>query len=329
MSNEPVLDQSEVDAILDGMNAGTVSTAPAPQPGGVRPYDLGHEARIVRGRMPGLDVVGERFARLYRGRLYNLLRRPASIAVGAPQNIKFGEYVHRLQVPTSLNVVRIAPLSGTALVALSPRLVFTVVDTFFGGRGRQAKIEGREFTATENRVIQMLLQAVYADMQEAWSTVLPIRFEQLSSETNPQFASIAAPTEVVVVSTFRIEVEGGGGELHLAIPYAILEPYREMLDSSGSGDRAQASGRWAESLREELEDAEVELTTRLASARLSLAELVNLGPGDVVPCEFTGRATVFAEDVPILRGSFGVSRGQQAVKIDERVQRSRAAAAPR
>ncbi len=328
-STQPVLDQNEVDAILHGMNAGTVSTEAVPAPVGVRQYDLGKEARIVRGRMPTLEMMNERFARLYRNSLYNLLRRTPVISVGAVQMLKFGEYVHRLSVPTSLNIVRIAPLRGTALVVLSPRLVFNLVDNYFGGRGRHAKVEGREFTATESRIIQMVLNAAFTDMQEAWSTVIPIKLEFQSSETNPQFANIVSPSEIVVVTTFRIELEGGAGELHLTIPYASLEPWREVLDAGMQSDRNEDDGRWARSLREEIEDAEVHITTRLGTASLTLAELVNLSPGDIVPCDFNGKVTVCAEDVPVLRGSYGVSRGQQAVKVEERVLRSRYANAPK
>jgi flagellar motor switch protein FliM len=322
-SAQPVLDQSEVDAILNGMNAGTVSTEAAPAPIGVRQYDLGNEARIVRGRMPTLEMMNERFARLYRNSLYNLLRRSPAISVGAVQTLKFGEYLHRLHVPTSLNIVRIAPLRGTALVVLSPRLVFCLVDNYFGGRGRHAKIEGRDFTATESRIIQMFLNAAFADLQEAWGNVIPVKVEYQSSEMNPQFANIVSPTEIVVVTTFRIELEGGTGELHFTIPYAALEPWRELLDAGVQSDRNDNDGRWAQSLREEIEDAEIAVTTRLGTATLSLAALVNLSPGDIVPCDFNGKVTVLAEDVPILRGSFGLSRGQQAVKVEERVARSR------
>lgn len=315
MSNQPVLDQAEVDALLHGMKSGAVSTEAAPIGEDVRQYDLGNEARIVRGRMPALEMMNERFARLYRTSLYNMLRRSASISVQGVQTFAFGEYVGRLHVPTSMNFVKIAPLRGTALVVLSPSLVFTVVDNYFGGNGRHATIEGRDFTATESRIISMMLEAAFADLKSAWSGVLPIDIEYVASETNPQFVSMLSPTEIVVVAAFGIELDGVAGELHLTMPYSMIEPMREIFDAGMQGDRNDDEGKWRVSLREELEDAEVELTTVIGRAEVTIEQLLNLRPGDIVACDFDGRATVYAEDIPILRGNFGISRGQQAVKL--------------
>lgn len=323
MSTQAILDQAEVDALLNGMDSGAVSTEAAAAVGETRSYDLGKEARIVRGRMPTLEMMNERFARLYRMSLYNLLRRSAAISVRGVQTFKFGEYIHRLHVPTSLNLVRIAPLRGTALIVLSPRLVFTVVDNFFGGKGRHAKIEGRDFTATENRIIQMMLQAAFADLKEAWSNVLPIDIEYMASEMNPQFANIVSPTEIVVVATFAIELEGGTGEMHLTMPYSMIEPMREIFDAGVQSDRNDDDGRWRVSLREELEDAEVELTTLVGRSSMTLGQMLDLKPGDIVPCDFDGKVVIYAEDIPVMRGTFGLSRGQQAVKIEDRIVRHR------
>ncbi len=323
MSTQAILDQAEVDALLNGMDSGAVSTEAASAVGDTRPYDLGKEARIVRGRMPTLEMMNERFARLYRMSLYNLLRRSAAISVRGVQTFKFGEYIHRLHVPTSLNLIRIAPLRGTALIVLSPRLVFTVVDNFFGGKGRHAKIEGRDFTATENRIIQMMLQAAFADLKEAWSNVLPIDIEYMTSEMNPQFANIVSPTEIVVVATFAIELEGGTGEMHLTMPYSMIEPMREIFDAGVQSDRNDDDGRWRVSLREELEDAQVELTTLVGRSSMTLGQMLDLKPGDIVPCDFDGKVVIYAEDIPVMRGTFGLSRGQQAVKIEDRIVRHR------
>jgi flagellar motor switch protein FliM len=327
MSTDPVLSQDEVDALLHGVDSGAVDTNAAPAPGGVRNYDLGKEARIVRGRLPALELINERFARLYRTSVFNIMRRTATVTVEGIQNVKFSDYIHRLEVPSSLNIVRIAPLRGSALIVLSPRLVFSVVDNFFGGKGRFAKIEGRDFTATENRMIQMLLTAAFNDLREAWSNVLKIQIDKVASEMNPQFANIIGPTEVIVVATFGIELEGNGGELHIALPYSMIEPIRELLHGGLPTEKSADDGRWTQSLREEIEDAEIDMTTRFARAQLTLADLLNLKPGDIVPCDFNGKVTVYAEDIPIVRGSFGVSRGQQAVKIEERVLHGRNVAA--
>jgi flagellar motor switch protein FliM len=304
-----------------------VNTNSPPAPGEARSYDFNNQMRIVRGRMPTLEMINERFARLFRVSLYNLLRRSPEIAINPIDVKKFSEYVHTLHVPTSLNLVKMHPFRGTALIVLDPKLVFAVVDNFFGGTGRHAKIEGREFTATEQRIIHMLLRNVFANLQEAWSHVASIEVEYLNSEINPHFANIVSPSEIVVQTSFHIELDGGGGNLHVTMPYSMIEPLREILDAGVASDRVEKDERWPVCLREELEDADVELTTLLGKASISLAELLNMKPGDILPCDFTGKVTLLAEEVPIFRGSFGLSRGQQAVKVEEKVRRLKIAAA--
>lgn len=321
MSGQDVLSQDEIDALLHGVDSGAVKMADAVPPGEARQYDFTNQVRIVRGRMPTLEMINERFARLFRTSLFNMLRRAPEVAVAPVKMQKFSEYVHALHVPTSLNLVKVLPLRGTALVVLDPKFVFAVVDNFFGGTGRFAKIEGREFTATETRVIHMLLKHVFANMKEAWSHVARLDIEYLNSEINPHFANIVSPTEIVVVTSFHIELDGGGGDVHITMPYSMLEPMRELLDAGVASDRVEHDERWVQALKEEIEDAEVELSTSLGRARITMQQLLELEPGDIIPCDFNGRATVLAEDVPIFRGAFGVSHGQQAVQIEERVSR--------
>lgn len=323
MTAEKILNQDEIDALIHGVDVGAVNTdAPPPPPSDeAQPYDFKNQMRIVRGRMPTLEMINERFARLFRVGLYNLLRRTPEISVGPVQLKKFSEYVHTLHVPTSLNLVKISPLRGTALVVLDPKLVFSVVDNFFGGSGRQVKIEGREFTATEQRIIHMLLRNTFADLREAWSHIATLEVEFLQSEINPHFANIVSPTEIVVITSFHIELDGGGGDLHITMPYAMLEPLRDVLDAGIQSDRVEHDERWLHSLRDEIDDAEIEISSVLGRSSVSLADLLNLKAGDVLPCDFAGQVTLLAESVPVFRGSFGLSRGQQAVKIEGRVRR--------
>ncbi len=323
MSANDVLSQDEIDALLHGVDSGAVDTEPEAAPGEARQYDFTNQVRIVRGRRPTLVMINERFAGLFRTSLFNMLRRAPEVAVAPVKMLKFSEYVHGLHVPTSLNLVRILPLRGTGLVVLDPKFVFAVVDNFFGGNGRFAKIEGREFTATETRVIHMLLKHIFADVKEAWSHVARLDIEYLNSEINPHFANIVSPTEIVVVTSFHIELDGGGGDLHVTMPYSMVEPMRELLDAGVASDRVEHDERWMHALKEEIEDAEVELSTVLGRSRITMHQLMDMQPGDVLPCDFSGRATVLAEDVPIFRGTFGVSHGQQAVQIEERVARSK------
>ena len=321
MAADKILEPAEIDALIKGVDSGAVSTQPGVQTGEVQSYDFREPKRTVRGRLPALDMINERFARSYRVSLYNLLRRSADITVKPLKIEKFSDYVQTLATPTSLNLVRFNPLRGTALVVLEPALVFAIVDHFFGGNGRSWKIEGREFTATEQRIIHMLLRNVFADLRDAWSPVANIELEYLQSEVNPQFAPIESPTELVLVSAHRIELAGGGGELHITLPYSMIEPLRETLDAGPSNSRTEKDPRWSAALREEIEEAEVELRMHLGNASVTLADLLNLKPDDILPCDFTGKVMLCAEDLPLFRGSFGLSRGQQAVKIEERLRR--------
>ena len=321
MSGQEVLNQDEIDALLNGVDAGAVNTEPGPAPGETRTYDFSSEMRIERGRMPTLEMVNDRFARQLRVSLYNLLRRTVELSVGQITMKRYGEYTHSLTLPVNLNLVRVNPLRGTALFVLDPRLVFAIVDNFFGGAGRHVKIEGREFTPTEMRVVQMLLRSAFSDMKEAWAPIANIEVEYINSEINPNFAGIVTASEVVVICPFQIELEGGGGAMHIVMPYSMIEPLREVLDSGVQSDRGSQDERWLGSLKEGLQDAEVELTTVLGSGSIPLSQLVSLRPGDVVPCDFAGKATVLAEGVPLFRGSFGVSRGQQCVRYEHRMRR--------
>jgi flagellar motor switch protein FliM len=321
-----VLNQDEIDALLQGVDSGAVSTAPVPEqrPGEVQAYDLATQTRIVRGRMPTLEMINDRFARQFRIGLFNMIRRSPEVSVAPIRVQKFSEYTQGLSVPSSLNLIKFEPLRGSALMVLDAKLVFAIVDNFFGGNGRYARLEGRDFTLTEGRIIQMVMRQAFSDLQEAWSICMPIKLEYLSSEINPHFASIVSGLEIVVVTSFKIELEGGGGELHVTMPYSMIEPIREMLDSGMHGERLERDERWVNTLREETEEAEVELVPLLGRATLSVARLLDLKPGDILPCDFDGTVTLHAEGVPVLRGSFGASRGQQAIKVTQPIARRKA-----
>jgi flagellar motor switch protein FliM len=318
---EEVLNQDEVDALLNGVDSGAVETRPEAPPGEARPFDFTSQARVVRGRMPALEMINERFARLLRVSLLNMLRRAPEISVKPIKTQTFDVYVHSLHVPTSLNMLRINPLRGTALVAIDPRLVFALIDNYFGGSGRRASIEGRDFSATEMQIIRTLLDQTIGHLTEAWRPVTEIAVEFLHSEVNPHFATCASPTEIVVVSAFNIELEGGGGELHITLPYAMLEPLRNQLDAGAPADSQVPDGRWEHLLAAQIEDADVELTTVLGKVRSSFGALMNLKPGMVLPCDFDGTVTAYAEGVPIARGALCEHRGQHAIQVQERVRR--------
>lgn len=313
-----LLSQDEIDALLEGVDGGAVETGgdEPPPPGSVLSYDFTQQDRIVRGRLPTLEMVNDRFARYFRTGVFSVLRKTCEVSVLGVKMLKFNEYVHSLAVPTNLNLVKVKPLRGTALVVMEPRLVFTVIDNFFGGDGRyHARIEGRDFTPTENRVIQIVLAEIFTAMVEAWAPVLPLQFEFINAEINPQFANIVSPTETVVVSRFHVELDGGGGEIHLTMPYSMVEPIRTLLDAGVQSDRVERDDRWLECLHEEVLDAEVELSMLLTESTISIGDFLSLRPGDVIPMPKPGLCSVFAEDVPIFRGHYGLSNGHCAVRF--------------
>lgn len=321
MSVNELLSQDEIDALLHGVDDGDVETENdlELQDGVAREFDFASHDRIVRGRMPTLEMINERFARSFRISLFNMLRRSAEISVSGVQMLKFSEYLHSMFVPTSLNIVKIHPLRGSALCVFDPKLVFILVDNYYGGVGRHAKIEGRDFSATEQRVISIVLEDAFKDLEEAWRPVMHVNFEFSSMEVNPQFANIVSPTEVVVVSTFHIELDGGGGDFMVTIPYSMVEPIRDLLDAGIASDIADKDERWVISLREEIKLAEVDMTCSLTEITLPLHEVLNLKEGDILPITMPELVTLRAEDIPVLRGKVGESRGSKAVKIIEAV----------
>lgn len=316
-----VLSQDEIDALLHGVDDGEVATASGDEEADsseARAYDLGNQDRLIRGRMPSLEVINERFARYTRVSMYNLLRHSPEVTVGGIKVLKFGDYVHSLYVPTSMNLVRVRPLRGTALVVLDAKLVFKLVDHFFGGAGRHAKIEGREFTPTEARVVQRVLESVFRDLQEAWSSIYGIELEHLASEVNPALANICGAREFVVVNSFQIELEGGGGEMHFTIPYSMIEPIRKFLDTNSQGD-GDRDLEWEQALWGHVLASNVALNCKLVDKALSLREVLALKAGDVIPVDLPDDYLVTANATPVFAATLGASRGNLALRIAGRL----------
>ncbi len=322
MSTADLLSQDEIDALLHGVDDGDVETEEVDQDeisGGVRNYDFNSQERIVRGRMPTLEMVNERLARYFRISLFNFLRRSAEISIAGIQVQKFSEYIQSLFVPTNLNIVRFPPLRGRALIVMEPRLVFTAVDNFFGGGGQfYNKVEGREFTPTEMRVIRLIIDLLFNDLKEAWKPVMDLDFEYMSSEVNPQFANIISPSEIVIISTIHVELEGGGGDINIAMPYAMIEPIRDLLDAVSS-DRGEIDGTWQENLRKEVLRSEVSLNSMLVEKTIPLKDVINFKKGDVIPIDMPETVIVQAEGVAIFKGKVGLSDGNYAIQVTEKL----------
>ena len=321
MAVQDLLSQDEIDALLHGVDDGLVQTDNAAEPGSVKSYDLTSQDRIVRGRMPTLEMINERFARYTRISMFNMLRRSADVAVGGVQVMKFGEYVHSLYVPTSLNLVKIKPLRGTALFILDAKLVFKLVDNFFGGDGRHAKIEGREFTPTELRVVRIVLDQAFIDLKEAWQAVMEVNFEYINSEVNPAMANIVGPSEAIVVSTFHIELDGGGGDLHVTMPYSMIEPVREMLDAGFQSDLDDQDERWVNALKQDVLDVSVPLNATVARRQLKLRDILHMQPGDVIPVELPEDMVMRANGVPTFKVKLGSHKGNLALQVIEPIER--------
>jgi len=324
MSTADLLSQDEIDALLHGVDDGDVETdaeVDESVAGDARQYDFNSQERIVRGRMPTLEMVNERFARYFRISLFNFLRRSAEISISGIQIQKFSEYVQSLFVPTNLNIVRFAPLRGRALIVMEPRLVFTAVDNFFGGGGQfYNKVEGREFTPTEMRIIRLIIDLIFKDLKEAWKPVLELNFEYMNSEVNPAFANIVSPAEIVVVSTVHIELEGGGGDINIAMPYSMIEPIRDLLDAGISSDQGESdNNRWQISLRNEVMRSTVNMNSMLVEKKMKLSDVLHFKKGDVIPIDLPKEVMLRAESIPVFRGEVGLSDGNYAVKISEKI----------
>lgn len=314
------LSQEEIDALLHG--ADDVEPELPEDTTGVKPFDFGSQERIVRGRMPTLELVDERFARHMRISLFNMMRHTAEVTWTGVNMMKFGEYVQTLFLPTSLNMVRFRPLKGTALITLEASLVFILVENFFGGEGRfRTKIEGREFTPTERRIIQKLLKMIFADYKEAWAPVMDAEFEYLDSEVNPSMANIVSPSEVLVVNKFHIDLDGGGGNLHICFPYSMIEPIRELLDAGVQSDKGDTDVRWNKALREEVMDVNVDVGVKLLDTTVSLRDILNFQVGDILNVDIPENLLVSVEDLPSYHGKLGRTKDKLAVKISEVLER--------
>lgn len=320
---EKFLSQDEVDALLKGVTGEQDEPSPAQTLEGVRPYNLATQERIVRGRMATLELINDRFARLLRVGLFNFLRRSAEVLAGSVRVIKYSEFLRHLVVPTNLNLVHVKPLRGTALVVMNPDLVFLFVDNFFGGDGRfQTRIEGRDFTQTEQRTIQRILNIIFETYAKSWESVYPIEFEYIRSEMNTQFANIATPNEVVVAMTFNIELGVVGGEMHICMPYSMLEPIRDLLTSNLQGESLTLDQRWVQQMKQQIQVAEVEAVANLCTTPTTLRDVLNFKVGDVIPVNLPETVELKVEGVPVLECSYGQLNGQYALRVEKLLQSS-------
>ncbi|PHV13089.1 flagellar motor switch protein FliM [Chitinimonas sp. BJB300] len=316
--SDDILSQEEVDALLRGVTGEDDDADEGMESSSIRSYDIGRQERIVRGRMPTLEVINERFARNLRIGIFNFMRRSAEISVGPVRVQKYSEFIRNLVVPTNLNLIHMKPLRGTGLFIFDPDLVFLVVDNMFGSDGRyHVRVEGRDFTPTEQRIIQRLLEVVMEEYRKSWEPVFKTEFSYVRSEMNTQFANIATPTEVVVAFTFKIELGTGGGDFHVCFPYSMIEPLRDLLYSSMQADRMESDNRWVKLLSSEIQNSDVDLIANLGTAQITLRDILDLKAGDVIGINIPETIVAEVDGVPLIQGYYGTLNGQYALKVDK------------
>ena len=316
--NHEILSQDEVDALLQGITGESQTLDAQEAQTGVRNYDIASQERIVRGRMPTMEIINERFARNIRIGLFNLIRKSPEIAIGSIKVHKYSAFLREIVVPTNFNIVSVRPLRGSGLIVCEPTLVFAVIDALFGGAGKfHTRIEGRDFSPTEQRIISRLIEVVTTEYRKAWTGIYPLELEYQRSEMQPQFAAIATPSDVVVSTSFTLEIGDTTGTIHFCIPYATLEPIRDVLYSTIHGDGQEPDRRWVKLMGAQIQAAEVELVAELARAPATVEQLLSFKPGDFVELEMRPQIQATVQGVPVFDCHYGISNGKYALKVDQ------------
>ncbi len=322
--SESFLSQAEVDALLEGVTGESQSPVKEEEPkGAVRGYNLSNQERIVRGRMPTMEVVNERFSRNLRLGLFNFIRKSPEISVSAVKAQKYSAFLRELVVPSNFNIMAVRPLRGNGLVVCEPTLLFGVIDSLFGGNGKfQTRIEGRDFSATEQRVITRLVEVVAEEYKKAWVGVYPLELVYQRSEMQPQFATIATASEMVVSTSFTLEIGDLTGALHICIPYATLEPIRDVLYSTVQGDAMEVDRRWIRLLSHEIQAAELTLVGELAKTDATIEQLLAMQVGDFLELERPQAIQAMVEGVPLFECQYGTHKGKYALRIERKLRGS-------
>jgi flagellar motor switch protein FliM len=320
MSN--ILSQEEVDALLRGLSGGEVETEVVAETvsEGVVTYDLTSQDRIIRGRMPTLEMLNEKFSRIFRGTMSSTMRKVVNVSAMSTDMLKFGEFMKTLPVPTSMHLFKIDPLRGSALFVFESKIIFTLVDLLFGGSGTAPyKVEGREFTPIENNLIKKIVLSALTDLETAWKALIDLKITYLRSEINPQFAQIVPPTDVVIVINYEVELEYTTGVMSICIPYSSLEPVREKLQAGYQSENMEVDKIWASRFKDYLMLAGLEIVVELGKTEISGKDLLNLQRGDVIRLNqfSTDPLTAFVESIPKYRVEPGYHKGNMAGRITE------------
>ena len=321
-----VLTQDEINALLRGLSDGEIETEVAEEhteaQQGIRGYDLASQERIIRGRMPTMELIHDRFCRSFRASLSKFLGRTCFVSVGGIEIVKFGLFLKKLPLPSSLHIFRMPPLQGYALLVVSTPLVFGVVDTLFGGKGSgKVKIEGREYTPIETRLIGKVTMMALEVMKEAWQPVHSVDFVYVRSEFNPLAIAIVPPTDVVIIVTVEIELENDSTTLTICIPYSTIEPIRQKLTTGFQSTRLEVDNSSFQRMQASLAKTDVNISVELARGRVKAKQIANIKPGDIIPLETnpTDEAIISIEGIEKYKGFVGTFRGSKAIRVSRAI----------
>jgi flagellar motor switch protein FliM len=320
-----VLSQDEVDSLLGGITDGTIETetdVPA-ESDAVDTYDFSMQTGPIHQRMPGLGIIYERFVGLMRTSLSLATQSGIDVNLSATDSVKFGEFCRSLPLPASLNIFKIEPLRGFSMIVIEGPLVFSFVDSFFGGKGvSHVKLEGRGFTTIESKIIEKVVRIVLQDLKKAWADVFPINPVLVRSEIDPQFASIVAQDDVVIASKFMVDLENTSGSITVCYPHASIEPIRDKLKNRFQGDKAEVDKEWQQYAEKKIRELTVDVNCTLGSAKINGKQLLHMKVNDVIPLDrkTTDMITVSVEGIPKFRGYPGACGSNKAVQIIEKIE---------
>ncbi|MGA2955266.1 MAG: flagellar motor switch protein FliM [Thermodesulfobacteriota bacterium] len=323
---DKILSQEEIDALVKGIETGKVDTTSAPKvEAEVSPFDFANQDRIIRGRMPTLDLLNDFFARLLRSPLSLMLRKGLDIIPQALQLIKYADFTRTLSVPSSIHVFKMDPLRGHSLLVFDPKLVFSFVDIFLGGTGKAtSRIEGRDFSAIESKLIHKVVTVILTELEKVWNTVHPVTVQYIRSEINPQFASIVPPTDLVLIIPFELELDQNSALFSICIPYSTLEPIKAKLYSGYQAEHLELDPGWVERFTDQLKNTEVEIVVELAKTLMPAQKLLDLKVGEILPLGKEASEGILArvQGVPKFFGKAGIYGSNKAFQIDGKIKPS-------
>lgn len=318
-----VLSQNEVDALLSAVSDNRVDAEESGDDGlksGVVQYDLANQDRIIRGRMPTLDIIHDRFIRLFRVTLSNSLRKMANLSVNSTGPLKFSEFMNSLPLPSCLNILRLDPLRGAAVMVIESKLLYALVDSFFGGNDvPYTKIEGKDFTQIEIKIARRVVLSAIDDYEKAWEPVYPLKVGYSRTEINPQFVAVVPPSDVVIATTFDVELEKVSGTIKIVIPYATLEPIKSKLSVGFQSEQLEVDFIWINRIKEQIMGTSANVLVKLGEADITMSDLLDLSPGDIIQLDTdaTMPLDIFIEGIPKFKGIPGLLKGNRALKIIE------------